>query len=74
MYSWLEYFNIELYPLLHEIYGQIFGKLPVNEQKYTYATEEFKRIVKVLDERLKSRALLVGDSLTLADIAYCCHL
>lgn len=74
MYSWLEYFNLEIGPLVREIGEQIFGKLGANEQKYSYAFEELKKAIKILDDRLKMRTYLVGDSLTLADVVLCCQL
>ena len=63
-----------MYPILRELYGQVFGKLSADEKKYNFATEELKKILKVLDDRLKFRSLFVGDSLTLADIVFCTHL
>ena len=74
IYSWLEYFNLQVLPLVHELYGQVFASLPANQNKFVYALEELKKTVKVLDDQLKMRSFLVADRITLADVIICCQL
>lgn len=65
---------MEVHPLLKEIYGQIFGKSKPDQTKYNYANDWLKKVLKNLDDRLKFRSFLVGDTVTLADIIICCQL
>ena len=68
IYSWFEYFNIEINPIIKQLYGQVFGNLSLDEPKYKYSFEEFNKNLKILDEHLKKRTFFVGNNLTLVDI------
>lgn len=74
MYSWLEYVNLELFPLLREIEGQISGSFPANRNKYQYSVDSLQKVLKVIDEHLKKRTFMIGDSVTLVDIVLICFL
>ncbi|KAJ3112269.1 Elongation factor 1-gamma [Phlyctochytrium bullatum] len=47
----------------------ILGWIPVNEQNTKKAIEDTKRVLDVLNKHLLSKTFLVGESVTLADIA-----
>lgn len=73
-YEWLEFSNIELRPLLQEIYGQIHNTRTPNQEKYQYSVVELLRVLETLNNHLKIRTFFVGDSLGCVDISLACHL
>jgi glutathione S-transferase/translation elongation factor EF-1beta len=66
--QFLDFGNSTLTPLFRTIAFHTFG-IAVDEAAYKKAVQDMKNQVKVINEKLKGKSWLVGDSLTLADIA-----
>lgn len=65
---------MELHPLLHEIYEQISNERPQNKEKYEYSLKELVRELEVINNHLKIKTFMIGDSVTLVDISLATHL
>lgn len=50
------------------MYSQIDGLAEPNQAKFSYAIEELKKNIKILDDSLKLKSFFIGDRITLADI------
>jgi glutathione S-transferase len=74
VWEWFEHFNLELHPLLRELYEQIGGIRGANKEKYDYSLKELLRELEVINSHLKLRTFLVGDTVTVADISLATHL
>merc|ERR1719223_1303089 len=66
--QFLDFGNSTLTPLFRTIAFHTFG-IAVDEAAYKKASQDMKNQVKIINEKLKGKSWLVGDSLTLADIA-----
>jgi elongation factor 1-gamma len=67
--QWLDFHNSEIDPLSLTLMGQCAGWRPLNKDLYNEARKGLKEAVKVLENHLKGRKFLVGESVTIADIA-----
>lgn len=47
---------------------QTLGRMPLNEAMYNQANKEFKSSLRIVNDHLKGKDFLVGDTLTIADI------
>ncbi|PWB73887.1 MAG: glutathione S-transferase [Holophagae bacterium] len=56
-------------PFFQRVLKPVLGLGPADEQRVAEALASFRRLAKVLDGQLASRSFLVGDALTLADLA-----
>lgn len=74
VHEWFELLNVELQPLLREVGEQIGKERPANKEKYDYALKELVRALDNLNNHLKIRTFMVGDSITVIDISLATHL
>lgn len=67
--QWFEHFNMELHPLLKEIYEQLANEREQNKEKFDYSLKELLRELELVNNHLKIRTFMVGDSVTVIDIS-----
>lgn len=67
--SWLEQTLVEFEPLVVKLLDSLWGWKALTEQVYNNLVKELKDWFKNLDSHLKDKTYLVGNSLTIADIA-----
>ena len=58
----------ETWPLTKTLAAFVFGQQECDTQEHTYIYNLMKENIKVINNALKSRQYLVGDSLTIADL------
>ena len=74
VWEWFEQLNMELHPLLREIYEQVAGRRTPDSDKFDYSLKELMRELDLINHHLKLRTFMVGDSVTLVDISLATHL
>mmetsp|Transcript_5418 Transcript_5418/g.5380 ORF Transcript_5418/g.5380 Transcript_5418/m.5380 type:complete len:413 (+) Transcript_5418:33-1271(+) len=67
--QWLEYSHDELEKPLHTWLNFVFGKVPTCDATLKQAQTDVKKFLFIINERLKKESFLVGQALTLADVA-----
>ena len=60
---------MELHPLLKEIYEQLANEREQNKEKFDYSLKELLRELELVNNHLKIRTFMVGDSVTVIDIS-----
>jgi elongation factor 1-gamma len=66
--QWLDFNNSEIDPLTITLLSQCGGWAPLNKDLYNEARKGLKEAVKVLENHLKGKKFLVGESVSIADI------
>jgi len=66
--EWIAWAQCEWLPAIHPPLLAIYGLKPIKQGPYTDSIKEMKRLAKVLDDNLKGKQWLVGDTITLADL------
>ena len=74
VWEWFEHLNIELHPLLRQIYEQISNERPRNREKYEYSVKQLLRELDLINNHLKIRTFMVGNTATSIDISLATHL
>uniref|UniRef100_A0A6Q2Y555 valine--tRNA ligase n=1 Tax=Esox lucius TaxID=8010 RepID=A0A6Q2Y555_ESOLU len=69
VWQWLSFADNELTPVACAVVFPLLGVLGVDKKLQQSSHAEMIRILKVLDKNLEPKTFLVGESLTLADIA-----
>ncbi|XP_029470749.1 elongation factor 1-gamma [Rhinatrema bivittatum] len=72
--QWVSFADSEIVPPASTWVFPTLGIMQYNKQATEHAKEEVKRVLSVLDAHLKTRTFLVGERVTLADIAVVCSL
>jgi len=67
--QYLDWVILTLEPALLPIFVTVLGHIPYNKEAFEGGIENGKKLLRILDDRLKQNKYLVGDSVTLADIA-----
>jgi elongation factor 1-gamma len=67
--QWLDFCNFELDPEMLSIMLPIFGWAPHDKEREKESRNKINNLVKILDNHLKMNNYLVGNQLTIADIA-----
>uniref|UniRef100_A0A8C8G9G2 valine--tRNA ligase n=1 Tax=Oncorhynchus tshawytscha TaxID=74940 RepID=A0A8C8G9G2_ONCTS len=69
VWQWLSFADNELIPVSCAVVFPLLGVMGVDKKLQQSSHAEMMRVLNVLDKNLEPRTFLVGDSLTLADIA-----
>lgn len=72
--QWIEYGEREINPASATLVYPCMGIMQFNKQNHERAKEELQHILQVLNNYLRTRTYLVGERITLADIAVACDL
>jgi len=72
--QWTEYGAREINPTSATLVYPCMGIMQFNKQHHEAAKDELKHILAFLNEHLRTRTYLVGERITLADIAIACDL
>jgi elongation factor 1-gamma len=72
--QWIEYGEREINPASATLVYPCMGIMQFNKQNNERAKEELKHILQLLNDYLRTRTYLVGERITLADIAVACDL
>jgi elongation factor 1-gamma len=72
--QWIEYGEREINPASATLVYPSMGIMQFNKQNHERAKDELKHILQLLDNYLRTRTYLVGERITLADIAVACDL
>jgi len=72
--QWIEYGEREINPASATLVYPSMGIMQFNKQNNERAKEELKHILQLLNDYLRTRTYLVGERITLADIAVACDL
>lgn len=72
--QWIEYGEREIVPTSATLVYPCMGIMQFNKQNNERAKDELKQILKLLNDYLLTRTYLVGERITLADIAVCSDL
>ncbi|XP_030073444.1 elongation factor 1-gamma [Microcaecilia unicolor] len=72
--QWVSFADSEILPPASTWVFPTLGIMQYNKQATEHAKEEVKRVLVILDAHLKTRTFLVGERVTLADIAVVCSL
>lgn len=72
--QWIEFGNNDIVPYAQAWVFPALSLLDWNKESVERAQTEVKRVLQVLDNHLKTRTFLVGERVTLADIAVACDL
>lgn len=72
--QWLQYGEREINPVSATLVYPCMGIMQFNKSNNDRAKEELKQILQVLNQHLRTRTYLVGERITLADIAITCDL
>ncbi|XP_051899717.1 valine--tRNA ligase [Pristis pectinata] len=72
--QWLSYADVEVVPSACAWAFPVLGLLKHNKQAVERAQLDLKKTLRFLDDHLKLRTYLVGEGITLADIAMSCAL
>ncbi|KAM9852346.1 valine--tRNA ligase isoform 2-T2 [Aulostomus maculatus] len=69
VWQWLSFADNELTPVSCAVVFPLMGMMVVDKKLQQSSRAELLRVLKVLDRTLESRTFLVGESVTLADMA-----
>ncbi|KAI1885756.1 hypothetical protein AGOR_G00207080 [Albula goreensis] len=69
VWQWLSFAENELIPLACAVVFPLLGVMGVDKQLQHSSRVELKRVLGILDQTLQPRTYLVGESISLADIA-----
>lgn len=72
--QWIEYGEQEINPTSANLVYPCMGIMQFNKQNNERAKEELKNVLQLLNNYLRTRTYLVGERITLADIAVACDL
>jgi len=72
--QWIEYGEREINPASATLVYPCMGIMQFNKQNNERAKDELKHILQLLNDYLRTRTYLVGERITLADIAVACDL
>jgi elongation factor 1-gamma len=72
--QWIEYGEQEINPSSAILVYPCLGIMQFNKQNNERAKEELKNVLQLLNNYLRTRTYLVGERITLADIAVACDL
>jgi elongation factor 1-gamma len=72
--QWIEYGEREINPASATLVYPCMGIMQFNKQNNERAKDELKHILQLLNNYLRTRTYLVGERITLADIAVACDL
>lgn len=72
--QWIEYGEREINPTSATLVYPCMGIMQFNKQNHERAKAELTNILKLLNNYLRTRTYLVGERITLADIAVACDL
>lgn len=72
--QWLQYGEREINPVSATLVYPCMGIMQFHKSNNDRAKEELKQILQVLNQHLRTRTYLVGERITLADIAITCDL
>jgi len=72
--QWIEYGEREINPASATLVYPCMGIMQFNKQNHERAKDELKHILQLLNDYLRTRTYLVGERVTLADIAVACDL
>jgi len=72
--QWIEYGEREINPASATLVYPCMGIMQFNKQNHERAKDELKHILQLLNNYLRTRTYLVGERITLADIAVACDL
>lgn len=71
---WMDFADHEILPASCTWVFPCMGIMQYNKQNTERAKEEVKKVLGVLNQQLETRTYLVGERISLADIAVCCTL
>ena len=66
--QWMSILRTETWPLTKTLASFVFGHQDCDLQEHTHIYNLMKENIKVINNALKSKQFLVGDSLTIADL------
>jgi len=66
--QYLDWISLTLEPAAEKLLFPLYGYAPLDKAKYTQDLEALKKVLRIIDDRLKQSKYLVGDTLTIADI------
>ncbi len=66
--QWMSVLRSETWPLTKTLAAFVFGSLDCDTQEHTHIYNLMKENIKVINNALKSRQFMVGDSLTIVDL------
>lgn len=66
--QWVSFFQANIVPNVETILMMTLGRMPPNEGMYNQAQKDFKSNLRIVNEALKGKDFLVGDTVTIADI------
>jgi len=72
--QWMNFADFEILPAASTLVYSALGAMQANKQTADRAKDDLGKALKVLNDYLLSRTFLVGERVTLADIAVCCTL
>ena len=72
--QWIEYGEREINPATTTLVYPCMGILQFNKNAHEHAKERMGQVLQLLDNHLQTRTYLVGERITLADIAIACDL
>lgn len=72
--SWLNFSQQELAPVTGVLSGMVFGSMAFNSGLQTRAVNDLKSLLNFLNEHLKTRTVLVGYKISIADVSVAAHL
>ncbi len=68
MDQWVAFIETSLIPNIEVLLLQTLGRVPLNEAMYTQANKDFKNSLRIVNDALKGKDFLVGDTVTIADV------
>ncbi|CAF0844024.1 unnamed protein product [Adineta ricciae] len=74
VFQWIEYTDREIHPISTTLVYPCMGILQFNKNNNERAKVELANILHLLNEQLRTRTYLVGERITLADVALTCDL
>eukprot|EP00331_Platyophrya_macrostoma_P029559 CAMPEP_0176448402 /NCGR_PEP_ID=MMETSP0127-20121128/25745_1 /TAXON_ID=938130 /ORGANISM="Platyophrya macrostoma, Strain WH" /LENGTH=214 /DNA_ID=CAMNT_0017835311 /DNA_START=34 /DNA_END=675 /DNA_ORIENTATION=- len=72
--QWLDWTSNELAGAVNGTHGAVTGAKPCDQKTFDANLETLKKKLQVLEEHLSHHQFLVGDSVTIADIALVCRI
>lgn len=67
--NWMDFSASLLEPVVLQLVAPIFGQLPFDGKKHDLALRDLRNLLQVLNDHLKKHSHVVGNKISLADVA-----